>query len=223
MGEVIGELLPLALGVAISPVPVIAVILMLLAPQARAASVAFLVGWVAGIAVVVTVVTLVLDPVDDSEPNDPSRLVSVIKLLLGAAAVLLAVKEWRSRPGVGAEVVMPKWMSAIDTLPPVRALGLGALLSGVNPKNLALCLTAGVVIGSSGLSASETAVAVSVFVLVGSVSVAVPVVGYLVARQRMQRPLDELRQWLTANNAVVMAVMLLVLGVVIIGNGLEGL
>ena len=94
---------------------------------------------------------------------------------------------------------------------------------GVNPKNLALCLTAGVVIGSGGLSAGETAGAVSVFVILGSLSVAVPVVGYLVAQQRMQRPLDELRQWLTAHNAEVLAVMLLVLGVVIIGNGLEGL
>ena len=34
MGEVIGDLLPVALGVAISPVPIIAVILMLLAPDA---------------------------------------------------------------------------------------------------------------------------------------------------------------------------------------------
>jgi len=35
MGGVIGDLLPTALGVAISPVPIIAVILMLLAPRAR--------------------------------------------------------------------------------------------------------------------------------------------------------------------------------------------
>ena len=47
-------------------------------------------------------------------------------------------------------------------------------------------------------------------------------VGYLLAEQRMQEPLDELRVWLSANNAVVMAVLLLVIGVVIVGKGLAG-
>jgi len=223
VGEVIGELLPVALGVAISPVPIIAVILMLLAPHARAASVGFLAGWVVGITVVVVVVTLVVDPVDDSEAGDQSTFVSILKIVLGAAAVLLAAKQWRSRPRAGQEPVMPTWMSAIDTISPTKAFGLGALLSGVNPKNLALCLTGGVTIGSGDLSSGETVLAVAVFVVVGSVSVAVPVVGYLVAQQRMQGPLDELREWLTLHNSAVMTVLLSVIGVAIIGKGLAGL
>ena len=222
MGEVIGELLPVALGVAISPVPMIAVILMLLAPDAKAASVAFLVGWVVGMTVVVVVATLVVDPVDDSDAGGSSDFVSILKVVLGAAAILLAVQQWRSRPRAGQEPVMPKWMSAIDSINPTKALGLGALLSGVNPKNLALCLTGGITIGAGGLSSGETVVAVLVFVLIGSCSVAIPVVGYLVAPQRMQGPLDELRQWLTLHNSAVMSVLLLVLGVAIIGKGLAG-
>jgi len=223
VGEVIGELLPVALGVAISPVPIIAVILMLLAPQARAASVGFLAGWVLGITVVVVVVTLVVGPVDDSEPGDQSTFVSVLKLVLGAAAVLLAVKQWRSRPRAGQAPVLPAWMSAIDTISAAKAFGLGGLLSGVNPKNLALCLTGGVTIGSGALSSGETVVAVAVFVLVGSITVALPVVGYLVAQQRMQGPLDELREWLTLHNAAVMTVLLAVIGVSIFGKGVAGL
>jgi threonine/homoserine/homoserine lactone efflux protein len=222
VGAVIGDLLPVALGVAISPVPIIAVILMLLAPHAKAASVAFLVGWMAGITVVVVVVTLVVDPVDDSDAGGSTTFVSILKVVLGTAAVLLAVQQWRSRPRAGQEPVMPKWMSAIDTVTPAKALGLGALLSGVNPKNLALCLTGGIIIGSGGLSSGETVMAVAVFVLVGSCSIAFPVVGYLVAQRRMQEPLDELRQWLTLHNSAVMSVLLLVIGVVIIGNGLAG-
>jgi threonine/homoserine/homoserine lactone efflux protein len=222
VGNVIGDLLPVALGVAISPVPIIAVILMLLAPDAKAASVAFLVGWMVGITVVVVVASLVVNPVDDSDGGDPSNFVSILLLVLGAAAVLMAAKQWRSRPRAGQEPVMPKWMSAIDTIGPMKALGLGALLSGVNPKNLALCLAAGVTIGGGGLTSGETALAVAVFVVIGSCSVAIPVVGYLVAQQRMQEPLDELRQWLTLHNSAVMSVLLLVIGVVIIGKGLAG-
>jgi threonine/homoserine/homoserine lactone efflux protein len=223
VGEVIGELLPVALGVAISPVPMIAVILMLLAPHAKAASVGFLVGWVAGIAVVVVVVALVVDPVDDSEAGDQPTFVSILKIVLGAAAVLLAVRQWRSRPRAGQEPVMPAWMSAIDSISPGKALGLGALLSGVNPKNLALCLAGGVTIGAGELTSGQTVLAVAVFVVVGSCSVAIPVAGYLVAQQRMQGPLDELREWLTLHNSAVMTVLLLVIGVAILGKGLSGL
>lgn len=49
MGTVIGDVLPLAIGVAISPIPIIAVILMLLSEQAGRTSVGFLAGWIAGV------------------------------------------------------------------------------------------------------------------------------------------------------------------------------
>jgi len=223
MGTVIGDFLPVALGVAISPVPIIAVILMLLAPHAKAASVAFLVGWVLGITIVVGLVVLLMGPVDGSDSSDPATWTSVLKLVLGAALVLLGGKEWRSRPRGDETAKLPKWMSAIDSVTPVKALGLGALLSGANPKNLALCLSAGLTIGSAGLSGGDEVVAVAVFVVIASSTVAVPVLGYLVAQRRLAQPLDELKEWLTANNAAVMSVLLLVIGVTIVGKGLAGL
>ncbi len=58
MGSVIGEILPLAVGIAISPIPIIAVILMLLSPHAKGASVGFMIGWLAGIGVAIVVFTL---------------------------------------------------------------------------------------------------------------------------------------------------------------------
>ena len=39
----------------------------------------------------------------------------------------------------------------------------------------------------------------------------------------MRHPLDELKGWLQTNNAAVMAVLLLVMGVVVIGKGVSGL
>ena len=84
MGEAIGEILPLALGVAISPVPIIAVILMLLSPRAGASSTAFTAGWVLGVAVVVTVVAFVVNPAASDDTSKPSVTVSVIKLVSGS-------------------------------------------------------------------------------------------------------------------------------------------
>ncbi len=223
MGAVIGDLLPVALGVAISPVPIIAVILMLLAPRARAASLGFLLGWVVGIAVVVTLAAVLVDPVEDSDTSEPSTVTAVLLLVLGAAACFLAVRSWRGRPRAGQTPELPKWMAAIDSMTPVKAAGLGALLSGVNPKNLTLCLACGLTIGAGGLNSEETIVAIGVFVVIASSSVAVPVLAYLAAQNRVRQPLDDLRVWLTQNNSTVMAVLLLVIGVTILGKGLAGI
>jgi threonine/homoserine/homoserine lactone efflux protein len=222
MGEVIGDVLPSALGVAISPVPIIAVILLLLAPNARAASVAYLVGWVVGITVAVVVVSLVINPVDSSKPNNPSTFASVLKLVLGVLFLLMALRSWRSRPRAGHEVTMPSWMTTIADFDAPKALGLGLLLSAVNPKNLAMCIAAGASIGGEADDGSSAVVGVVVFVVLASLSIAVPVLGYLVAQERMRGPLDELRQWLTAHNSAVMSVLLLVLGVSSVGKGIAG-
>jgi hypothetical protein len=220
---VIGDLLPVALGVAISPVPIIAVILMLLSPRAGAASVTLLAGWVVGITTVVTLGVLLAHPDDASTAGGPSAMSSVVELLLGLVAVLIAVRTWRRRPRPGEPARVPAWMGAIDQVTPLKAFALGALLSGLNPKNLTLGLAGGLIIASDGLSTGQAAAAIAVFVVIASVTLAVPVVGYLVAREGMEAPLIRMRDWLTDNNATVMSVVMLVIGVAILGNGLADL
>lgn len=220
MGPVIGDILPLALGVAISPIPIIAAILMLLSPKAKGTSVGFLVGWVLGIVVAVVVFTLLASVIPDGDEDASKPVAGVIKILLGLGLLFLALRQWRSRPKPGEEPALPKWMSAIDQMTAGKALGLGFLLSAVNPKNLLMAAGAGVVIGSAGIAAGDQAVAVLVFVLVAACSVAIPVVGYLLASKQMAGPLESLRAWLVHNNATVMAVLLLVIGVVMIGKGI---
>jgi Sap, sulfolipid-1-addressing protein len=222
MGGVIGETLPAALGVAISPVPIIAVILMLLSPRAVGTSVGFMVGWVIGIGAVVTAVALLLDPADDGDAADPSALSSWIKIGLGVLMLVLAAMQWRTRPRPGEDPKLPGWMNAIDRMNGVRAVGFGIVLSVANPKNLPLCLAGGVTIAGGGLSGGEVTVGIVVFVAVAACSVVLPVVAYLVARHRIQDELNGLREWLSANNATVMTLLLLVLGVVILGKGIGG-
>jgi threonine/homoserine/homoserine lactone efflux protein len=116
--------------------------------------------------------------------------------------------------------VLPKWMAAIDQMTADRGFVLGFLLSAVNPKNLLMAVGAGLIIGTGGLSVGEAALAILVFVLIAACTVAVPVIAYLVASKRMAGPLESLRVWLVHNNATVMALVLLVIGVVVIGKGL---
>lgn len=219
MGAVIGDLLPLAVAVAVSPIPIIAVILMLLTPRAGGTSTGLLVGWVGGI-VVATAIFVLVAGVADRGGGGPSRAESWLKLGLGVLLVGLAVKEWRAQPESDAEPAMPKWLSSVDRFTPVEAAGLGALLSAVNPKNLLVCVAAGATVGSAGLPLGQTVASVAVFTVIAASTVALPVVAYAVGRRRMAKPLESLRGWLTVHNQAVMAVLLLVIGVMLIGKAL---
>ncbi|MFJ3489022.1 GAP family protein [Leifsonia aquatica] len=220
MGGAIGDTLPLALGIAISPIPIIAAILMLLSPKARGTSVGFLLGWLLGIIVAVVVFTLLSGLIPAADPDASQPIGGTIKIVLGVLLLLLALRQWRSRPKPGETATLPKWMAAIDQMTAGRSLGLAFILAAVNPKNLLLAAGAGVAIGTAGLSVGEDIIVIVIFVVVAASSVAIPVIGYLLAADRIRGPLDSLRGWLVGNNATVMSVLLLVIGVVLIGKGI---
>jgi len=220
MTQVIGAILPMAIGIAISPIPIIAAILMLLSPRAKSTGVGFLLGWIVGILVAVTVLVLLSAVLPEKDPDASQPIVGVIQLILGVLLLLLAVRQWRSRPKHGEEPALPKWMSAIDSMNTGRGFALGFILAAVNPKNLLLAVSAGVSIGSAALSVGFTILAIAIFTVIAAVSVGAPVIAYLVASDRMRGPLDALRGWLVHNNATVMAVLLLVIGVSVVGKGI---
>lgn len=224
LATVIGEILPLTLAIAISPLTIVAVILMLLSPNARRTGIGFLLGWSIGIVVPVTAFVLVagaLPPKTGSDGPDPIR--AIIQFVLAALLLLLAVVQWRRRPAPGAEPALPKWMSAIDSFTFARALGLGLLLSIPRPKNLLIAASAGMLIGGAGLSSASAAIATSVFVLCAVSTVLIPVVAYLLAAERLRAPMEALREWLARENAVITTVLLVVIGVLMIGKGLGSL
>ena len=221
LGEAIGDVLPSAVGVALSPIPIVAVILMLGTPRARSTGTAFAIGWVLGLVAVSVIVLLVAGDADSS--NDTSTTVDVVVLLFGLLLLSVAVRQWRGRPRSGEEPEMPKWMAAIDKFTAGRALGLGVLLSAVNPKNLALTLAAAASLAQAGLSAGGDVVGVAVFVAIGSLTVAGPVVAYLLMGKRAERMLTEIKQFMSDNNSVIMAVVCLVLAAKLIGKAIGGL
>src|SRR5262249_9496221 len=114
MGDAIGQLLPFAFGVAISPMPIIAMVLMLITPRARVNGFMFLLGWIVGVAVTGTIVLAIAGPSDPKDQGAPADWVNWLKLILGVLLVLVAVRQWRSRPAPGTEAAMPKWMGMLD-------------------------------------------------------------------------------------------------------------
>jgi Kef-type K+ transport system membrane component KefB len=222
MGEAIGQVLPFAVGVALSPVPIIAVILMLVTPRARANGPAFVVGWLVGLALVGVIVLAIASPADASEGGEPATWVDVLKLVLGLLLVLIALAQWRGRPHGDEQAATPKWMGAIDAFTAPKALGAGVVLSAVNPKNLLLAVAAAAAIAQTGISGGEQAVAYAVFAAIATVGVAAPVVIYFALGDRAGPILDRLKAWMGAHNAVIMAVLCLVIGAKLIGDAIAG-
>ncbi|NUT49172.1 MAG: GAP family protein [Saccharothrix sp.] len=223
MGEAIGHVLPLAVGVALSPVPIIAVVLMLTTPKARVNGPAFVLGWVVGLAVVGAVVLLVAGSGADDVDGKPAAWASWLKLVLGALLLLVAVKQFRGRPGPDEQPVMPGWMDAVDRFTSVKAMATGLLLAGANPKNLLLAVSAATTVAQTGIAGGAQVVAYAVFAVIATLGVGAPVVVHLALGARAAEVLAHLKEWMSRNNAVIMSVLCLVLGVKLVGDAIGGL
>jgi hypothetical protein len=221
MGSLIGQILPFAVGVALSPVPVIAVILIMFTPRARVNSLAFLVGWLLGLAVVGGIALAIVDTTAGGSGEQTAS--GVIKLVLGILMLLLAVRNWRSRPGEGEKTELPGWTGALDKLNAVKSLGIAAALSGINPKNLVLTVAAATTIAAAQLGTGESAISLAAFVIIASLTVGIPVIFYLVMKEKADAGLNRLKDWLSANNAAVMAVLFLIFAAKLIGDGISAL
>jgi threonine/homoserine/homoserine lactone efflux protein len=223
MGDVVGQILSFAVGVAVSPVPIIAVVLMLTTDRGRVNGPAFVLGWIAGLALAGTAILLVAGEADASDGGEPATWVGVLKLMLGLGLLALAVKQWRGRPADSEAAELPNWMQKIDGFAPGRALALAVALAAVNPKNLLLTVGAATTIAHAGLEAGEQAVALSVFILVASLGIGAPVAIYFALGEKSASLLGGLKDWMAHNNAAIMTVLLLVLGAKLLGDGITAL
>jgi Sap-like sulfolipid-1-addressing protein len=220
--QAIGQVLPLAIAAAISPIPIIGIVLMLVTPRARTNSLAFIVGWIAGLAIVGAIGLTVAGAAGASDNGSPSNGANTTQIILGALFLLLAARQWRKRPKPGEEETMPKWMSAVDHFTPVKAAGLGVVLSAVNPKNLLLTLAAATSIAATNISGADQVIAFVIYTLIATIGVAAPVVVYFTMGERAAPILDNLKTWLAHNNATIMAVIFAIIGAKVLGQGIAG-
>lgn len=223
MGQGISEVLTFAIAVAISPIAIIAVILVLFSARRRVNGPAFLFGWVVALTALSTIVYLVSHDGNVATSSTASDSVSWGKIVLGVVFLVLARRNWRNRPTPGTEPPMPKWTARVDSLTPLEAAGLGVVLVAANPKNLILTMGSAAGLAQLGLSTSDAIVATAVFVLLGSVTIAGAVLYALVAGERARASLDAAKAWFGVHNAAVMAALFLVFGVDLIAKGLPPL
>ncbi len=223
MGKAIGQILSFGVGVALSPVPIIAIVLMLATPKGRVNGPAFLAGWIFGLGAAGTILLLAASGGSASEQGAPADWVSIVKIVLGVLLLLLAFRQWHGRPRGDGEPQLPGWMKRIDTFTPPKAAGMAVLLSAVNPKNLLLVFGAAAAIAQTGTSTGSQAGALAVFVILGTLGPAAPVGIFFLMRDRAATILEGLRGWMARENATIMAVLCLIIGAKLIGDAISAL
>ena len=131
--------------------------------------------------------------------------------------------KWRGRPGEGTPPPEPGWMAALGGAGAGRAFGIGVLLGGVNPKNIAFAAGAAGSIAALGIGGRGALGPGIAFVALGSASVLAATALRLVAGARAGRSLEAVKVFMIGNGPVILAVVFAILGVKLIGEGLAGM
>ncbi|MGB8390124.1 MAG: GAP family protein [Mycobacterium sp.] len=218
-GTLLTRLIALALVIALSPITVIPAVLVLHAPRPRPTGLAFLGGWLLGLVAVTALFVAGSDLLGDVHKAPPTWA-SWLRVGLGSALILLGAFRWltRHRPGKS-----PRWMRSFSTLSPARAGVIGAALVVLRPEVLILCAAAGLGIGGSNLGVATALIVAAIFIVVAASTVAVPILGYVAAGDRLDDALERLKVWMEENHAALLAVVLVLIGFMVLYNGIHAL
>lgn len=215
----LASLVPLALVIAVSPLSIIPAVLVLQAPRPRPAGLAFLAGWLLGL-VALTSIFVAGSGVLGGLHKAPPAWASWLRVVLGSALIVFGIYRWATRK---AESESPRWMRSFATITPRRAGIVGAVLVVVRPEVSILCLAAGLDIGTSSLNTLGKSLCAAVFIVLAAATVAIPILAYAAAGNRLDDPLNRLKEWMEKNHAAMLAAVLVLIGAMVLIKGIDAL
>jgi hypothetical protein len=204
----------------LSPLPLLAILLLLGGSRPRMTATAFWLAWTCGVAVatIVCVLAVELSEVTKSQPV----WLAVAELLVGAVFLLLtgqiALNGGRALGG-GPQA----WIGALDRSGPFGAAGLALLLSCANPKNLALFLGAAVLMVDATGGSRELTVSTGAFLVVAASGVSLPLAAHSVFPERLQPRLLGLRRAVIRHGRVLVVLLGLGIGALFVTEGIRAL
>lgn len=221
MEKIIADILPHSVAVALSPMPIAALSLLLLSKKAKANSIAFSVGWILALIINVGLFALIFK--GQEEITGPRSSISqIINGILGIFLLFLSFKQFKARPLPGKTPTMPKWMEAVESFSPIKSFFTAFLLVTINAKNTVIDISTGVYIGKAATSISEGISIIFIYSILSSLTILIPVIGFLLWGGKLQNMFNNLKAWLVANNATILFVLFLILGVNLISKALGG-
>lgn len=217
--QAFAHVVPIAVAVAASSVPILVTLSILLSPNGDRVAGPFLAGWLVGMTALVIGCTLIAQALPrQGSPREPEQAVGIAEIVVGALIIVVAVVGRFRTPKAGADEP-PKWLARMSRLGPGEAFALGAVLN-IRPKSLLLVVAAALSIRGAGLTAVESVVVIACFVVIGASTVAVPIVAAKVAPRRTAPRLASMRDWMSRNSRSITGLILVVIGVFVIVSGI---
>lgn len=219
MIDALKEALPMAIGLALSPFPLIAIIILLMTPKAKSNALWFLLGWFLGIYFIGLLILLI--PGLDADGGIPTIFSGIVRIVIGLILLIFAFKSWLKRPRPGDEVITPKLFLTIDTFGLKKSMFTGFLFSAANVKNLAFSAAGAARMDQSLSGDGNTFIALAIFALIGSSVLMFPVIVYVIAGEKIEPTFLVWKKWLIKNNKMLLVVILSFIGLILLKAGLQ--
>src|SRR5882762_6072400 len=171
----LGQVIPLALVVALSPLTIIpAIVLVLQSRRPRPTGLAFMTGWLVGLAATTALfvqLPRLLDGLDRPAPT----WAAWVRIAVGIALIAFGVWRWLTRHRATTQ---PAWLGRLSKLTPIGAGAIAVGLILINPKVLVMNAAAGVVIGTGSMGIAGVSAAVAYYTVIAGSTVLVPILAY---------------------------------------------
>lgn len=212
MDSLYASLIPHGVAVALSPLPIAALIFLLLSNKPKSNSIGFLAGWFIALVVNVAIFAFLFGASKVPAGGDPVG-VRIFHLVLGIILMLFAVNEWRRRPKKGQAPVVPKWMQAVAGFTPTKSFLIAVGLVTINAKNTVLDVAVGDMINNKAASVTDGIIAILVFSFIASLSILIPVVAFLLFGSKLKGTLNNVNGFFVQNSNLILSILFLVLGI----------
>jgi len=212
---VILDLVLIALVITLEPIPLTAFILVLMSRGGVRKGAAFIFGWLLSLAVVIALTVLLTGNKPPAPSTAPSLAAIAVKILIGVALVVIAIRR-RARLGRPKKPKKtPKWQTGIDNMSPWVVVGLAPL---VQPWGL---VAAGVAtITEAKLSSLQSYIAVFLFCVVATGVYLVMEIYAGFRPERAQDILNGVRTWIDTHTDQVIIIVSLGLGLWLVGKSI---
>lgn len=233
VGDVIVSLVPLSLGIVMSPLAIMALVAVLLSTRARQNGVAFLLGWAFAILIALTASYLIFGLFELRERATPPWWVAVLRILLGI--LLAAGAVWIYRRGRAharamaaargpAEVAaaapqLPGWLQKVSSFTPARSFMLGLGIFILNPVDASCAILASLDVRLADVGSAAEIISLVAFGIIGILPIGIPVVLVLVRGESADPVLAKVRAWIASHTSVLNAALVLVIAVLQLQKG----
>jgi hypothetical protein len=222
LASVLLDLLPLMIGAAVVPIPIVIVLLLLSNQRGLFRATAFIGG-----AIVVRLaqgiafgLIFTSDPAATTDTGG-NLIVSTLLMVLGILMLITAYRKWDKDEDPDAPP--PRWITAVGSLSPLKAFGIGAAVVAISTKQWVFTLSVIGVLSRAHLGPPASIGLFVGYVLAAQVFGLIAVIAYALSPQRAGGALTAIGEWLKRNDRQILIAASLIFGLFFLFKGITGL